>query len=204
MHTLKMPKCQKCHGVILGYDCHLKDLSLGKVDLSHCAKVQEMQRVSLRKNRVRAARKNPNSHGRARYLPSSSKGSLPMVGYNHHNCCSHCSCCGDCNGYNNSDDNSHYDDCRRRGKAECKDMFRDSFFVEKSSPKPQPCKGRSLFSHCCQRSFMGGASLCLGITRNPKTLHPTPHKTIAPGTMVHHYTECNNINRSEATRKLHR
>lgn len=27
---------------------------------------------------------------------------------------------------------------------------------------------------------------------------------IAPGTMVNHYTDCNNINHSEATRKLHR
>ena len=27
------------------------------------------------------------------------------------------------------------------------------------------------FSHCHRRSFQGGASLCLGITCNPKTLH---------------------------------
>lgn len=94
---------------------------------------------ATRKNRMKAARKNWS----ARYLLSTSKGSFPMVGYNHKNCCNHYSRCDDCNGYSHSDDNSHYDDCRRWGKAECKDMFWDFFFVEKSSPKPHSCKGRS-------------------------------------------------------------
>lgn len=163
-----------------------------------------MQSVTMRKNRMRTARKNPNSHDRQDTFRVPQKALSRWSHINHLNRCNHCSSCDECNGYSHSDDNSHYDDCRGRGKVECKDLFRDFIFVEKSSLKPQPCKGHSLFSHCCQRSFMGGASLCLGITRNPKTLHPTPHKTIAPGTMVHHYTECNNINRSEATRKLHR
>lgn len=42
-------------------------------------------------------------------------------------------------------------------------------------------------------TILVGAGLCLGLTRDPKTLHPSLPKIIALGTMVNHYTQCNNI-----------
>lgn len=144
-----MPKCQKCHGVILGYNCPRKALSLGKVDLSHCAKVQEMQWVATRKNRMRAARKNWS----ARYLLSTSKGSLPMVGYNHHNCCNHYSCCDDCNVY------SHYeaivitmiaDGEEKRSARIC---FGISFSLKSHLRNHNHAKVALCFSCCHKRSF---------------------------------------------------
>ncbi len=49
-HAAKTSKCQKCHGVILEYGYSRDVLFLEKVNLSHCAKVQEMQGIAMRKN----------------------------------------------------------------------------------------------------------------------------------------------------------
>ena len=89
-------------------------------------------------------------------------------------------------------------------KRSARIYFGISFSLKNHLRNRNPAEVALCFSRCRERLFRGGASLCLGITRNPKTLHPPPHKIIAPGTMVNHYTECNKISYSEATGKLHR
>lgn len=67
------------------YDCFRNVLSLEKVDLSNCAKVQEMQGVAMIKKSGEGGEKKSKFIWSARYLMSPSKGLLPMVGYNHCN-----------------------------------------------------------------------------------------------------------------------
>ena len=59
---------------------------------------------------------------------------------------------------------------RRRKARIC---FGISFSPKKSSPQAAATAMNAFcFSHCPKSRIKGGASLCSGITRNPKTRHP--------------------------------
>ena len=57
-------------------------------------------------------------------------------------------------------------------KRSARIYFGISFSLKNHLRNRNPAEVALCFSRCRERLFRGGASLCLGITRNPKTRYP--------------------------------
>ena len=148
---------------------------------SDSARVQGMQWGIQRIKIVWAVRKIVNSIlGQDTFRVARKECQLPTIDCSHYSDCCHC------------------DEYRRWEKKEGKDMFRDFFFSEKSSPQSQPLPW-TLFVFLIAPCWQLSAQIHVHTPQASQTILII---IIIPVTMVNHYTRHNSTIRAGVARKL--